>query len=136
MDMDKLRELKTEVAGIKKIIAFCKKWQKRIEHQLEDDIWSENCEEELDIIKEMLAFCHKRLDEINKEVDDISGHLSRYNHGDYDITCKYYEWFFHTSCLASDDPLPQPTIDAELCKVCELRNCPHYPLHLIGSERR
>lgn len=75
---------KAEIEGIKKIVAFCKKWQKRIEHQLEDDIWSENAEEELDIIKEMLGFCHKRLDELNDELNDIRGQLSRYNHGDYE----------------------------------------------------
>jgi hypothetical protein len=69
--MAELHELKAEIAGIEKIVDFCKKWQKRIEHQLEDDIWSENCEEELDIIHEMMSFCNKRLDEIKEEVDDI-----------------------------------------------------------------
>ena len=67
----KLIDNKAEIEGIKKIVAFCKKWQKRIEHQLEDDIWSEHAEEELDIINEMLTFCRSRLDEIKEEVNDI-----------------------------------------------------------------
>ena len=71
MNLDKINEFMAEIKGIKKIIEYCQKWQKRIEHQLEDDIWSENAEEELDIINEMLAFCHKRLDEMKEEVDDI-----------------------------------------------------------------
>ena len=71
MKSDKLNEFRAEIKGIKKIIDYCKKWQKRIKHQVEDDIWTENAEEELEIIKEMFAFCHKRLDEIKKEVDDI-----------------------------------------------------------------
>lgn len=80
----RLVDVHAEINGINKIVAFCKKWQKRIEHQLEDDIWSENCEEELDIIKEMLGFCHKRLDELNDEINNIHGQLSRYKHGDYE----------------------------------------------------
>lgn len=71
MKPDKIDVLVAEIKGIKKIINYCKKWQKRIEHQLEDDIWSENAEEELDIINEMVGFCRSRLDEIEKEVDDI-----------------------------------------------------------------
>jgi hypothetical protein len=71
MKSDKIDVLRAEIKGIKKIIDYCKKWQKRIEHQLEDDIWSENAEEELDIINEMIAFCRSRLDEIKEEVDDI-----------------------------------------------------------------
>lgn len=70
MNLDKVDVLRAEIKGIKKIIDYCKKWQKRIEHQLEDDIWSERAEEDLEILKEMLAFCHKRLDEIKEEVND------------------------------------------------------------------
>lgn len=84
MNLDKLNEFRAEIKGIKKIIDYCKKWQKRIEHQAEDDIWTENAEEELGIINEMLTFCHKRLDEMNDELNDIRGLLSRYNHGDYE----------------------------------------------------
>lgn len=71
MKPDKIDVLVAEIKGIKKIIAYCKKWQKRIEHQAEDDIWTENAEEELEIINEMVGFCRSRLDEIEKEVDDI-----------------------------------------------------------------
>ncbi len=115
---------KAEIEGIKKIVAFCKKWQKRIEHQLEDDIWSENCEEELDIIKEMLGFCHKRLDELNDELNDIRKQLLRYNHGDYDIACEWYKWFRAPYNETSE----QPPVNTGFCKICKNEDCPHNPL--------
>jgi hypothetical protein len=71
MNLDKAYALRAELKRINKIINYCKKWQKRIEHQLEDDIWTENAEEELEIINEMVGFCRSRLDEIKEEVNDI-----------------------------------------------------------------
>ena len=71
MKSNKVDILRAEIKGIKKIIYYCKKWQKRIEHQLEDNIWTENAEEELEIINEMLAFCRSRLDKTKEEVNDI-----------------------------------------------------------------
>lgn len=85
----KLIDCKAEIDGINKIHDYCGNWADRLEMELKDtdDIWRRGLDvirEEFAIIDEMMRFCHKRIDELNDELNDIRGQLSRYNHGDYE----------------------------------------------------
>lgn len=89
----KLIDAEAEIKGIKKIMDYCGNWADRLEMELEDtdDIWRRGLDvigEEFAIIDEMIRYCLKRIDELNDELNDIRGQLSRYNHGDYTDTAK------------------------------------------------
>lgn len=78
---------KAEIAGIGKILDYCSNWTDRLELEMQDD----NCGRSMDVIGEefaivdqMVTFCNKRMGELDVELNDIRGQLSRYNHGDYD----------------------------------------------------
>lgn len=78
-----------EINGINKILDYCSNWADRLELEMKDtdDIWRRGLNvigEEFAIIDEMVKFCHKRIDELKDELNDIRGQLSRYNHGDYE----------------------------------------------------
>ena len=85
----KLIDGDAEIKGIKKILDYCSNWTDRLELELKDtdDIWRRGLDvigEEFAIIDEMVKFCYKRINELNDELNDIRGQLSRYNHGDYE----------------------------------------------------
>ena len=89
----RLIDAHAEIKGIKKIMDYCSNWTDRLEMELRDtdDIWRRGMdviEEEFFIIDEMMKYCQKRIDELNDELNDIRGQLSRYNHGDYTDTAK------------------------------------------------
>ena len=123
----RLIDANAEIKGIEKIIDYCNNWDDRLETEMEDkdDIWSRGMDaigEEFAIIDEMVRYCHKRIDELNYELNDIRGQLSRYNHGDYEITCEFYKWFHDP--YDGNDP---PHVNTSLCKVCKCKNCPYKP---------
>ena len=85
----KLVDAKAEIDGINKILDYCSNWVDRLELEMQDtdDIWRRGLDvigEEFAIIDEMVGFCHKRIDELKVELNDICGWLSRYDHGDYE----------------------------------------------------
>ena len=78
---------KAEIDGINKILDYCSNWTDRLELEINNDIYSRGMDvigEEFAIIDEMVGYCHKRIDELKDELNDIRGQLSRYNHGDYE----------------------------------------------------
>lgn len=124
----RLVDAKAEINGINKILDYCSNWADRLELEMKDtdEIWSRGMDvigEEFAIIDEMVNYCHKRIDELKDELNDICGWLSRYDHGDYDITCEYYKWF-HDAFDTSE----MPPVHTSLCKVCKHEDCPYNPL--------
>ena len=84
----KLVDGDAEIKGIKKILDYCSNWTDRLELEMQDtdDIWRRGLDvigEEFAIIDQMVTFCNKRMGELDVELSDIRGQLSRYNHGDY-----------------------------------------------------
>lgn len=87
----RLVDCKAEINGINKILDYCSNWTDRLELEMDGYLHHNNCGRGLDvigeefaIIDEMVKFCHKRIDELKDELNDIRGQLSRYNHGDYE----------------------------------------------------
>ena len=83
----KLIDNKAEIDGINKILDYCSNWTDRLELEINNDIYSRGMDvigEEFAIIDQMVDFCHKRIDELKDELNDIRGQLSRYDHGDYE----------------------------------------------------
>ena len=85
----RLSDYKAEMDGIRKILDYCSNWTDRLELEMRDtdDIWRRGLDvigEEFAIIDDMVNYCHKRIDELNDELNDIRGWLSRYDHGDYE----------------------------------------------------
>lgn len=111
-DLDELNkrliDCKEEINNINKILDYCCNWTDRLELEMEAHDTSklknvicapgsfrgfDIIGEEYAIIDEMVNYCHKRIDELKHELTDIRGWLSRYNHGDYDVTSEHYKWF-------------------------------------------
>ncbi len=121
----KLIDCKAEINGINKILDYCGNWADRLEYDI-DDNWRRGLDvigEEFAIINEMVGYCHKRLDELHDELNDIRGQLSRYNHGDYEITCEWYKWF-----RSPYDGTEPPPVHSGVCKICKCEDCPYRPL--------
>lgn len=90
-DLNRLRQrladYKAEMDGIRKILDYCCNWTDRLELEMSNDTCSRGMDvigEEFAIIDKMVTFCNKRMGELDDELNDIRGQLSRYNHGDYE----------------------------------------------------
>lgn len=94
-DLNRLRQrladYKAEMDGIRKILDYCCNWTDRLELEMNGYLYYNNCGrgmdvigEEFAIIDQMVTFCNKRMGELDDELTDIRGQLSRYDHGDYE----------------------------------------------------
>ena len=86
----RLIDCKEEINDINKILDYCSNWTDRLEIEMNGYLHYNNCGRGMDVIGEefaiidkMVTFCNKRMGELDVELNDIRGWLSRYNHGDY-----------------------------------------------------